>query len=553
MSKMVKINYRDAITMEFLKDTTLLEISSSFQEQYKFDILAAQVDNEIMTLDETISRNCDIEFFDRSSLIGNNIYEKSLHFIVVAAIRRIYGIEADVVIEHSMDKGFYCEIPNQKITDKKVEEVKKVMDQIVKENLRFQKVSVSRFDAINYFKRKKQLDKVNLLKYISNTYINLYQMDNIYDYFFTDLAYSTGMINEYELTYIENTGFVVSYPDTYYPQDTLPYTHHKLIFDAFMKYTNWGRFLGVTNASDFNQIISNGSYKKFVNMAETYYEEQLALIADKIHANKKNIKLVLLAGPSSSGKTTTSKRLEIYLNSRGLKTHQISIDDYFFNRDQTPIVNGKPDLESINAIDLNLFNRHMMKLLDGEKVTIPEYNFLLGKREYKDKNIQIGENDIIIIEGLHALNNQLTMSIEDKNKYKIYISPLTHLNIDNHNRIHTSDLRRLRRIVRDNKYRGYTAGQTLKMWEDIKTGEDNYIFPFQDDADVIINSALIYEIGVLKVYAEPLLFTVPESDPMYYEAIRLINFLRNFLPIPSEVVPNDSVLREFIGGSSFSE
>jgi uridine kinase len=553
MSKMVKINYRDVITMEFLKDTTLLEISSHFKEQYELDILAAQVDNEIMTLDETVNRNCDIDFFDRSSLIGNNIYEKSLHFIVVAAVRRIYGIDADVVIEHSMDKGFYCEIPNQKITDKKVEEIRKVMDQIVKEDLRFQKVSVSRFDAINYFKKKKQLDKVNLLKYISNTYINLYQMDNIYDYFFTDLAYSTKMINEYEVTYIENTGFVVSYPDIYYPQDTQPYNHHKLIFDAFMKYTNWGRFLGVTNASDFNQIISDGSYKKFVNMAETYYEEQLAIIADKIHENKKNIKLVLLAGPSSSGKTTTSKRLEIYLNSRGLKTHQISIDDYFFNRDQTPIVNGKLDLESINAIDLNLFNRHMIKLLDGEKVTIPEYNFLLGKREYKDKNLQIGENDIIIIEGLHALNNQLTMSIEDKNKYKIYISPLTHLNIDNHNRIHTSDLRRLRRIVRDNKYRGYTASQTLKMWEDIKTGEDNYIFPFQDDADVIINSALIYEIGVLKVYAEPLLFTVLESDPMYYEAIRLINFLRNFLPIPSEVVPNDSVLREFIGGSSFSE
>jgi uridine kinase len=554
MSKLIKVNYRDTITMEFPKETTLLEVSSHFKDQYQFDILAAQIDNEIVTLDELLVKNCNIDFYDRSYIIGNSIYEKSLHFIVVAAVRRIYGIDSDVVIEHSMDKGFYCEIPNQKITEKKVEEIKKVMDKIVKEDLRFEKVNVSRFDAINYFKKKKQFDKVNLLKYISNSYINLYCMDNMYDYFFSDLAYSTKSIDNYELTYIENTGFVVSYPDIYFPKETENYTHHALVFDAFMKYTNWGRFLGVTNASDFNKIVSNGTYKNFILMAETYYEEQLAIIADKIHANKKNIKLVLLAGPSSSGKTTTAKRLEVYLNSRGLKTYQISIDDYFVNRSDTPKdKNGKFDFESINAVDLNLFNNHMMQLLDGHKVTIPEYNFILGKREYKNKEIELKENDIVIIEGLHALNDQLTMSIDTKNKYRIYISPLTHLNIDNHNRIHTSDLRRLRRIVRDNKYRGRSASETLKMWESIKEGEDNYIFPFQDDADVIINSALIYEIGVLKVYAEPLLFTVEESDPMYYEAIRLINFLRNFLSIPSEVVPNDSVLREFIGGSSFNE
>lgn len=554
MGRLVKINYRDIMTLEFAKDTTFYEISKSFQEQYNYPILAAQLDDEIVSLNEILEKNCNVDFFDRSSVTGSNIYEKSLHFIVICAVRRLFGDNVDVVIEHSMDKGFYCEIPAVKMTSDKAEELKRMMDQIVKENLRYTKVNVSRIDAINYFKRKKQMDKVNLLKYISNSYINLYLLDGIYDYFFTELAYNTGVIDEYRVTFIEDTGFVVSFPDIHYPKSTVPYTHHKLVFDAFLEYTKWGRFLGVTNASDFNKIVSDGSFREFINMAETYYEEQLAKIADTIYAKHKNIKLVLMAGPSSSGKTTTAKRLEIYLNSRGLKTHQISVDDYFHNRSDTPMDDkGKPDFESVNAIDLNLFNKQMMKLLDGEKVTLPEYNFMTGKREYKTKTLQISDNDIIIIEGLHALNDQLSMSIEKKNKFKIYISPLTHLNIDNHNRIHTSDLRRLRRIVRDNKFRSWSASDTLKMWETIKEGEDSFIFPFQDDADAIINSALIYEIGVLKVYAEPLLFTVSEDDPMYQEALRLINFLRNFLPIPSEFVPQDSVLREFIGGSCFKD
>lgn len=550
--RLVKVNYCNAITEEYPKGTSLQTISQSFSKKYKFPILASRLDSEIVALDEVVNKNCVIDFYDRSSPIGNNIYEKSLHFIVVLAVKRLY--DADVVVEHSMDKGFYCEIPSLKMTNDVVNKVKEEMDNIVNEKLPFEKVSVSRLEAIEYFKAKKQLDKVNLLKYISNTYINLYCLDGVYDYFFTEMASNTSDVDNFKLTYIENSGFVVSFPDVYFPEETLNYTHHKLIFDAFINYTNWGRFLGVTNASDFNDVVAQGKYRSYVNMAETYYAEQLASIADQIYNKHKDIKLVLIAGPSSSGKTTTSKRLEIYLNTWGLKTHQISIDDYFHNRSDTPKdKNGNPDLESINSVDLNLFNKHMMKLLDGEKVLLPEYNFVTGKREYKDKVLQMDKDDIIIIEGLHAINDQLTMSVEKKNKFKIFISPLTHLNIDNHNRIHTSDLRRLRRIVRDNQYRGYSASDTLKMWNKIKEGEETYIFPFQDDADVFINSALIYEIGVLKIYAEPLLFSVAEDDENYHEALRLIDFLRNFLPIPSEVVPNDSVLREFIGGSRFTE
>ena len=266
---------------------------------------------------------------------------------------------------------------------------------------------------------------------------------------------------------------------------------------------------------------------------------------------KKEVKLVLIAGPSSSGKTTTSKKLAVYLQSKGYRTHSISIDDYFYDRKDTPKKeNGEYDFESINAVDTNLFNKQLSKLLEGEKVLLPEYNFVLGKKEYK-KHLQIKDNDIIIIEGLHALNDELTMAIENRYKYKIYISPLTQLNIDNHNRIHTSDTRRLRRIIRDNKYRGHMANETLKMWKNIREGEEQYIFPYQDSADIVINTALVYELGVLKTYAEPLLFSVPEDDEVYPEALRLINFLRNFLPIPSDEVPRDSILREFIGGSGF--
>ena len=295
-------------------------------------------------------------------------------------------------------------------------------------------------------------------------------------------------------------------------------------------------------------------YNEIIRLAEANFENQLATVSNAINQNRKRVKLVLIAGPSSSGKTTTAKKLAVYLQTYGLIPHMLSTDDYFLDRSETPkLENGDYDFESLRALDINLFNKQLTKLLDGEKVLLPQYNFVLGKKEFKNRWLQIGENDIIIIEGIHALNDELTVAIERRNKFKIYISPLTQLNIDNHNRIHTSDTRRLRRIVRDNKYRGHLAADTLNMWKNIRQGEEKFIFPFQDDADTIINTALVYELGVLKTYAEPLLFSVPEDDPAYPEAIRLINFLRNFLSIPSDEIPRDSILREFIGGSGFGE
>ena len=554
MEKIVKVNYRGIEEKEFPQGTSLKEISKHFQSYYKYPILIAKVKNDIMELCETVSKKCEVEFYDRSDPIGNGIYGRSLEFILVLAVKRLFGQEQEVVIEHSIDKGFYCVIPNKKITKEDITNLNRMMKQIVKEDLLFTKLSVSRLDAIEFFKKRKQYDKAKVLKYISNTYINLYRIDDYYDYFYGEMGYSTGDIDNFKLTYIDEKGFVVSFPDVYNPDETLDYVHHANMFDKFLEYTNWGESLGIVNAAELNEIVSKGEYNELIRVCEAYYNRQLATIADQIYEKKDSLKLILIAGPSSSGKTTTSKKLSTYLRSKGLHTHPISIDDYFVNRVDTPKnEHGEYDFESIHAVDLELFNRHLIKLLDGEKVLLPEYNFATGKKEFKKHYLQLKENDIIIVEGLHALNEQLTMSIDRKNKYKIYISPLTQLNIDNHNRIHTSDTRRIRRIVRDNKFRGYSASDTLGMWKSIRQGEEKWIFPFQDDSDYIVNSAFIYELGVLKTYVEPLLFAVEESDPNYPEALRLINFLRNFLPIPSEEVPKDSILREFIGGSCFYE
>lgn len=554
MSRSIKVNFRNIITMEFLEGTTFKEIGEKFQSYFEYPILVANVDNSIVDLSDKLTKKCNIDFYDRSSLVGNHIYRKSLQFMLVLAIKRLFGQDAEVLIEHSVSKGVYCELVDIKITKSVLKNIETEMNKIVSEDLIFNKISASRIDSIKYFKKKKWLDKVKVLKYISNTYINLYRIDDVYDYYYSEMVPSTRYLEEFALNYINESGFVMCYPDIFNSECVLPYKHHELLFNKFLDYTNWGRKIEISNAADLNEIVSLGKYSDLIRLSEAYYNSQISKIADKIYENSKNIKVVLIAGPSSSGKTTTSKKLEVYLRSKGLVPHQISIDDYFVNREDTPRdENGELDFESIDALDIDLFNKQLFSLLDGEKVLLPQYNFVLGKREYKNKWLKLGENDIIIIEGLHALNDVMTMSIESKNKFKIYISPLTQLNIDNHNYIRTTDTRKLRRIIRDNKYRGHSASDTLKMWSKIKRGEEKYIFPYQDNVDEIINSALVYEIGVLKTYAEPLLFSVAEDDPMYPEALRLINFLRNFLPIPSDDVPSDSILREFIGGSVFND
>lgn len=554
MNKKFKVTFRGNESIEFDEGTTYKEISEHFKNNYNYDILVAKVDNNITDLSDTLNKKCNIDFFDRSSDVGSKVYARSARFILILAIKNILGNNADVVVGCSTEGGIYFTVENAKINKDVINKVYKEMKDIVEKDYIFTKLSVSRLDAIKYFKKLNKIDKVNVLKYISNTYINLYRINDLYDYFYDKMAYSTKQINEFKLTYIGDNGFVMLLPDAENPVSCKNYIHHEKLFNEFCTYMKWGNLIGIENAADLNRVVSQAKITQLINLAEARYDSQLVSIADEIYNTKRNIKIVLIAGPSSSGKTTTAKKLDIYLRSRGFITHPIELDNYFVDVDKRVLdKNGKPDFESVRAIDTDLFNKNLNDLLAGKKVNIPTFNFISGKREYNNNYLQLGEKDIIIVEGLHALNEELTKTIDKSHKYKIYISPLTQINIDKHTHIHTSNIRKLRRIVRDSKTRGHGALETLRMWPNIQAEERNSIFKFQDDVDKIVNSSLIYEVGVLKTYVEPLLFNVNEDDPEYPEALQLINFLRNFLPIPSDDVPSDSVLREFIGGSCFND
>ncbi len=553
MQKEVKITYNDESEKKVLVGTTLKELSSTYQQYFKYDILISKVNNDIVELTDTISKRCNIRFYDRSSMLGHCVYFSSANFILILAVRNVLGKDAEIEFEHSLDNGVFCNIKNANITRSVVKKLEEEMQRIVEADYKFEKFSVSRTDAMKYFENNNHMDKVNVLKYISNTYINLYRLDDLYDYFYGKLAYSTGQINDFKLTYVMGNSLVLSIPTLVNPEYTLDYVHHEKLAQAFEKIEYVSDRLGIEHASDLNKIVSSAKSTELILNSEAYYDTQLQKTAEEI-IKRGDVRLVLLAGPSSSGKTTTSKKLMTNLKCRGMHVIQISVDNYFVDKEKTPIgPDGKYDFESIHAIDLDLFNSHLTDLMNGKEIEMPIYNFITGKREYKGNFLKLNDGDIMIIEGIHCLNDELTKSIEKKYKYKIYISPLVELNIDEHNHIHTTDIRKLRRIVRDSKTRGKGASATLSMWSSIRKGEENNIYPYQDEADQVINSSLIYEIGVLKTYVEPLLFCVDEEDEVYPEALRLINFLRNFLPIPSDDVPIDSVLREFIGGSCFKD
>ena len=552
MDRKYKVSFRDEKPIEFEEGTTYKEISEHFKDRFKYDILVARVDNTLTDLSDTLKKDCIIDFFDRSSSIGNAVYKRSVRYILVLAVKNLLGDEADVIIGNNIDNGTYFFIQNVEMNESVVASIYEEMKRIVKEDHVFTKLSVFRMDAIKYFKKKNSMDKVNVLKYISNTYVNLYRINDLYDYFYDRLAYSTKSIDDFSLTYLDQGVIAMTTPKVVNPNTTLKYVHHEKMFNEYKDYMTWLWQIGVTTAADLNRTVSEANEVNVINLAEAHYNSQLTRIADEIYDSNKDIKIVLLAGPSSSGKTTTAKKLDIYLRSKGFITHPIELDNYFTDLDKRTLdANGKPDFESINAIDVELFNKNLADLLDGKRVNLPTFNFVTGKREYNKNYLQLGEKDIIIIEGLHALNEELTKNISKQKKYKIYISPLTQINIDKHTYIDPDVVRKLRRIVRDSKTRGYGARDTLRMWNDIETGEEENILKFQDTADKIINSSLVYEVGVLKTYVEPLLFNVNEEDPEYSEALSLINFLRNFLPIPSDDIPADSVLREFIGGSCF--
>lgn len=543
----VKVTYLGKSYM-YPKDITLEDISKDFQENYSETIIMAEVNGRPYELNYKVTDDVTVDFFDLTSPTGNRVYESGLIFVLEKACLNM--LNSEIEVKYSIDKGIYIKT-YKKITKEDLDKVSREMKEIVKRDLPIQKNLVNRLEAIEYYKSTKSYDKVNVLKYSVNTNVNLYRLMDIYNYFFSYLPVSTGALKEFKLTYIDQNSFVLRYPNIYYLNKIPVYKHHDKLFNEFKKYDEWSEKLGIENVSSLNSRVTKGNVDDIVLLSENIQNNSLFRIAETIYNNKK-LKLILLAGPSSSGKTTTSKKLELFLKGFGLNPIAISIDNYFVDRDKTPrLPDGSYDFESLNSINVELFNKNLKDLLDGKEVTLPVYNFITGKSELSDESIKLGEKEILIVEGLHALNEELTYSIDRKNKYKIYLCPLTVLSLDNHNRIRTTDNRLLRRIVRDNRTRGYSASDTLSSWGKVREGEEKYVFPFQDEADVIFNTSLIYELGVLKTYAEPLLYSVEESDPMYKEAVRLLNLLKNILPISNDYIPVDSIVREFIGGGYF--
>lgn len=533
------------------KGSTLEEISKIVQTEYKYPILIAKVNNSLKELNYKVNKYKEIEFYDLTKPCGNRTHVNGLVFILLVAIKELYGQDKDIIVDHSLDKGFYIE-SNFDVNEEKIDQIKSKMQEIIAENREIKKVIVDRMEAIKYFKGVHDLSKVEIIKYNTNSYITLYRLGSYYDYFYNKMPLSTGSLKAFELNYIQENGFMLRFPTTHINNKIPEYIHHEDMFKVFTECKTWNKLMHIENASDLNKVVSSGKIDELIRICENKQNSEFIEIANRIVKNS-SAKVVLMAGPSSSGKTTSSKKLCMALKSLGKNPAVLSMDDYFVERGETPLdENGKPDFECLEAVDLKLFDEQIENLLKGEKTIVPTYNFITGKKEYK-REITLKKDDILVIEGIHGLDNKILNNIPSKKKYKIYVSALTEINIDNHNRVSTTDNRLLRRIVRDNKTRGRKVEYTLADWPSVRAGEEKYIFPYQDEEDYILNTALPYELGVLKTYVEPLLYAVEPDSPYYIEAKRLIDFLRNFLPIPADAIPQDSVLKEFIGGSCFKD
>lgn len=538
-------------TKTYEDGTTLKKIADDFKSDYKHEILGVKVNEDFTDLTSTINKDCNVEFFTVADEYGNKVYSRSGRFILLLAIQKAFGKKVNVKIKYSFDYVVYFTVEGIDVNDETEKIINKEFQKIVDADFLFTHLTVSRLEAMNYFHKKKMYDKEKLLKYISNTYINLYRIDDLYDYFYGKMAYSTKQINMFKIKKTID-GFVLMFPSIYNPNELPKFKNNIKMYDKYTTAINFGRSIKISNVSDLNLKVSKAEVTDVILMCEAHYNNQLLKIADDIV--EKNKKIILLAGPSSSGKTTTAKKLSIYLKSKGYNTISISVDDYFTDlKVRAKDENGKHDFESINAIDTKLFNENLNKLIKGESVNPPKYDFVEGKRYFDKHTIKLEKNDIIVVEGLHAINDLLTKNIDKRYKYKISLNPLASINIDDHNHINSVDIRKLRRIIRDSKTRGMNARKTLELWKDIQKGEIENIYPYQFDIDALIDSGLVYEIGVLKTYVEPLLYSVDSNASEYPEAMRLINLLRNFLPITSDDVPIDSVLREFIGGSCFNK
>ena len=531
---------------------TLLQLSKEYEKDYRFPIILASVNNVYRELSYVVNDSCGINFYDLNSKIGNRAHIAGLTFLLVVAVKEMFGLDANIKVMHSLDKGIYIET-SFPLTETILKSIAKKMLKLVDMDMAITKVSVERISAIHYFESINDLAKARIMKYNTNTFITLYRLGNYYNYFYHQMPPSTSSLKEFKLTFLNDNGFVLQFPTAYSNNQIKPYVHHANMFKVFKECRDWTKLMKIETIADLNDVISRGKIADLIRIDETLQSNRLLGVARKIVDAKKDKKIILLAGPSSSGKTTTTSKLCMYLKSFGLNPKMISMDDYFVDREKTPVnEKGEKDYECFEAVDNKLLTKQINDLLSGKEVMAPVYNFKEGVKEFV-KELKLDKNDILLIEGIHALNPKVLKEIPAKNKFKVYLSALTELNIDYHNRFPTTDNRLLRRIIRDNRTRGYNVVDTLKVWNNVRSGEEKYIFPYQDEADITINTALIYELAVLKTYVEPLLYSVDEDSIYYEEAKRLLNVLRLILPIPSESIPDDSIIREFIGGSCYHD
>lgn len=530
------------------KDTTLYDLIKRLNKTD--DIIACSINNEIVELSYKLKEDTKLKLISIKDRMGAKIYRSGLKFIYITAIKELFGINTDVKLLHSLDKGIYTRI-DLDLTVDIVKDIKAKMEELVSRDLRFEKITTSRKEAIKYFNEVKEKEKSSMYKQMTGDALILYNLLNYYNYFYTKMPYSTGIIKSFDLTLTKDKGVMLEYPSTY-DMKIPPYTHMDQVLNVFKEYGKWADTLGVKYVSDVNNVVIEGKIKEFIELNEIKQNNDLLKIASEIEKNLNNIKLVLIAGPSSSGKTTTSKKLSLYLKSKGINPFVLSTDDFFKNRIDTPKnENGEYEYDIPEALDIDLFNEKLTSLIKGEETLLPTYNFLTGEKEYKHPPVSLKNRDLIIVEGIHTLNEMLTSKIDRKNKLKIYISPFTPLDLDRHNHVSTVDLRLIRRLVRDYRTRGYNAEETLKNWRVVRRSEEKYIFPYQKEADIVLNTALIYELGVLKTYAVPILFSVSYHSEYYSEALRIINFLKSFLNISDSMLPETALLREFVGGGYF--
>lgn len=541
-----KKQYREGITYE--------EICSEYQKQYDDMIALVIVNGRIQELMKKAERDCELTFITLADNAGHKAYVRTAIMLMLKALYDIVGADEveKVKVEFAIGQGYYCSVKGSlKIDNTLVEKLNVRMRQISMENMPIIKRNYALEDAMKLFDRYKMEDKKKLFKYRRSATVNVYRLGDYYDYYYGHMLPSTGYVKYFNVISYEN-GLMLMLPDRKDPKTLTYFEPREKLFDALIKSTQWGEQMGIDTVGDLNDQICKGNLSQVILVQEALQERRIGEIAKDI-VDRGGVKFVMIAGPSSSGKTTFSHRLSVQLQSYGLKPHPIAVDDYFVDREKTPRdENGDYNFECLEAIDIEQFNKDMCDLLEGKTVELPSFNFKTGKREYKGNYKTLGPDDVLVIEGIHGLNDKMSHALPAASKYKIYISALTSLNVDEHNRIPTTDGRLLRRMVRDARTRGASAKRTIEMWPSVRRGEEENIFPFQESADATFNSVLIYELAVLKQFAEPLLFSIEKTDPEYYEAKRLLKFLEYFLGVSSEDLPNNSIVREFVGGSCFN-